>query len=218
MSKLANIRSDHEGSVNLNMRTRQRAATRGMILEAALQKFSAHGFDGTSTRAIAAKAGVHHALIKYHFQSKELLWRAAVTFLFERQLAELHAFPPPEDFADKREYAREMLRQRVYYWARHPEHARLMVQESCCDTERFRWMVDTFIKNTSEASGKFAQWLQDEGLVPQVSTPALVYILVGAAQLFHTLAPEVQRVWGIDPGSPEAIDAHVDALIRLVLR
>lgn len=201
----------------MNMRVRQRDATRGMILEAALQEFSAHGFDGTSTRAIAAKAGVHHALIKYHFQSKEMLWRSAVTFLFERQLAELGAFPPLEQFADKREYARQMLRQRVYYWARHPEHARLMVQESCRDTERFRWMVDTFIKGTSEASGKFAQWLQDEGFVPAMSTPALVYVLVGAAQLFHTLTPEVQRVWGIDPGSPEAIDAHVDALVGLVL-
>jgi len=189
-----------------------------MILEAALQEFSAHGFDGTSTRAIAAKAGVHHALIKYHFQSKDLLWRAAVTFLFERQLAELAAFPPPDQFADKRDYAREMLRQRVYYWARHPEHARLMVQESCRDTERFRWMVDTFIKTVSEASEQFIRWLQNEELVPRASTPALAYILVGAAQLFYTLAPEVQRVWGIDPANPEAIEAHADALIQLVLR
>lgn len=201
----------------MNMRARQRAATRALILEAALQEFSANGFDGTSTRAIAASAGVHHALIKYHFQSKDLLWRAAVTFLFERQLGELAAFPEPEQFDDKREYAREMLRQRVYYWARHPEHARLMVQESCRDTERLRWMVDTFIRNTSNASGKFAQWLQDEGLVPQVSTPVLVYILVGAAQLIYTLAPEVQKVWGIDPGDPEVIEAHVDALARLVI-
>jgi len=202
----------------LNMRVRQRDATRAMILEAALQEFSAHGFDGTSTRAIAAKAGVHHALIKYHFQSKDLLWRAAVTFLFERQLAELAAFPPPDQFADKRDYAREMLRQRVYYWARHPEHARLMVQESCRDTERFRWMVDTFIKTVSEASEQFIRWLQNEELVPRASTPALAYILVGAAQLFYTLAPEVQRVWGIDPANPEAIEAHADALIQLVLR
>ena len=200
------------------MRVRQKEATRANILEAALQEFSTHGFEGTSTRAIAERAGVHHALIKYHFQSKDALWREAVTFLFERQLEQIAAGPRREDFADKRVYARAMLRERVYYWARHPEHARLMVQESCRDTERFRWMVDTFIVRTSEASGGFVQWLQDEGLVPPASVPALVYILVGAAQLFYTLAPEVKRVWGIDPTEPDPIEAHVDALVSLVLR
>jgi AcrR family transcriptional regulator len=200
------------------MRVRQKEATRANILEAALHEFSTHGFDGTSTRAIAERAQVHHALIKYHFQSKDALWRAAVTFLFERQLEQVQHSPKLEDYADKKEYARAMLRQRVQYWAQHSDHARLMVQESCRDTERFRWMVDTFIVRTSESSGNFVQWMQDEGLVPPASLPALVYILVGAAQLFYTLAPEVQRVWGIDPSNKAAIEAHTDALVRLVLR
>lgn len=202
----------------MNVRARQKEATRATILEAALHEFSTHGFEGTSTRAIAERANVHHALIKYHFQSKDALWRAAVTFLFERQFEQIKLSPRLEDYEDKKDYARAMLRQRVYYWAEHPEHARLMVQESCRDTERFRWMVDTFIVRTSQSSGAFVQWLQDEGLIPPASLPALVYILVGAAQLFYTLAPEVQRAWGIDPTNPAAIEAHVDALVRLVIR
>lgn len=200
------------------MRVRQKEATRANILEAALHEFSTHGFDGTSTREIAERAQVHHALIKYHFQSKDALWRAAVTFLFERQLAQIDQSPRLEDYEDKKDYARAMLRQRVYYWARHPEHARLMVQESCRDTERFRWMVDMFIMKTSKSSGAFVQWLQDEGLVPPASLPALVYILVGGAQLFYTLAPEVQRAWGVDPTNPAVIEAHVEAFVRLVIR
>jgi AcrR family transcriptional regulator len=200
------------------MRVRQKEATRANILEAALHEFSTHGFEGTSTRTIAEYAGVHHALIKYHFQNKDTLWRAAVTFLFERQLEQMKFSPRLEDFEDKRDYARAMLRQRVYYWAQHPEHARLMVQESCRDTERFRWMVDTFIVRTSEPSGAFVQWMVDEGIIPPASIPALVYILVGAAQLFYTLAPEVQRIWGIDPSNKAVIEAHIDALVRLVVR
>jgi len=203
----------------LNIRARQKEATRASILEAALQEFSTHGYEGTSTRSIAALAGVHHALIKYYFQSKETLWRAAVTFLFERQLDEIQsATPDREAFADKRAYAREVLRQRVHYWARHPEHARLMVQESCRDTDRFRWMVDTFVTTTSKAAGELVEWLQEEGLVPPSSVPAMVYILVGAAQLFYTLTPEVRRVWGVDPTQEDVIEAHVDALVNLVVR
>lgn len=202
---------------DLNARARQREATRASILQAALDAFSERGFDGVSTREIAARAGAHHALIKYHFESKDLLWRAAVTYLFQRQMEELDT-PSPEGFADARAYAKEMIRRRAYYWARHPEHARLMVQESCTDSERFRWMTDQFIAHTSRVSEQFIRFLQEQGLAPQASVPALVYIYVGAAQLFYTLAPEVRRVWNLDPADPQVIEDHVEALVAVLIR
>ncbi len=203
----------------MNERVRQKEATRASILQASLEEFSEKGFDGTSTRLIAAKAGVHHALIKYHFQTKDALWREAVTFLFERQIQELNTNAPRRSTsASPRDYAKAVIRQRVHYWARHPEHARLMVQESCRDTERFRWMVDTFILQTTKFAREFIIYLQTEGLVPEASVPALVYIFVGGAQLFYTLAPEVRHVWGLDPADPAVIDAHADALIAVLLR
>ena len=52
--------------------------TRERILTAALESFSQAGFDGTTTRDLAARAGVNLGLIKYYFDSKEKLWRAAV--------------------------------------------------------------------------------------------------------------------------------------------
>jgi AcrR family transcriptional regulator len=121
-------------------RAGKREATRAAILDAALLEFAERGFDGVSTREIAARAGARHALIKYYFDTKEGLWRAAVTFLFERQLLELTI----SDLAtrtrhDRRAFAREVLRHVVLYSARRPEHSRLMVQESCRDSERFRW-------------------------------------------------------------------------------
>ncbi|MGH1560826.1 hypothetical protein ACRAWD_30330 [Caulobacter segnis] len=45
-----------------------------------------------------------------------------------------------------------------------------------------------------------------------MSVAASVYIFVGAAQLFYTLAPEVRQVWGIDPSDPEVIEQHAEAL------
>lgn len=203
----------------MNARVRQREATRASILQAALEEFSERGFDGASTRDIAAKAGVHHALIKYHFNSKDELWRAAVTFLFERQFRDL-TLPGPDDprYADRKAYASEIIRQVVLYSARHPEHARLMVQETVSDSERFHWAADTFIKGAAEASASFIRLMQRDGILPAGSVAALSYILVGAAQLFYTLAPEVRRVWGIDPSDPEVIEEHVNALIAVMVR
>src|SRR4051794_38780989 len=58
--------------------------TRRAILDAALDLFSERGFDGASTRSIAARAGVTQPLLNYHFAGKEELWRAAVDDLFGR--------------------------------------------------------------------------------------------------------------------------------------
>lgn len=204
----------------MNARVRQREATRASILHAALQAFASHGFDGASTREIAAMAGVHHGLIKYHFESKELLWRAAVVHLFERQNQEV-VLPSPDElrFADPRDYAREVLRSRALYWSRHPEHARLMVQESCNDSERFRWMVDEHGRQTARVGEQFVSFLKAHNLVPaDAPVVSLVYIIMGASQLFFTLAPEVRRIWNVDPTDPKVIDDHINALTALLIR
>jgi AcrR family transcriptional regulator len=53
-------------------------ASRLRLLDAAHALFSEHGFDGTTTRAIAERAGVDAALIARYFGSKEKLYIAAV--------------------------------------------------------------------------------------------------------------------------------------------
>lgn len=205
-----------------NARTRQKEATRAAILQAALEVFAEHGYTAGSTREIAARAGAHHALIKYYFENKEKLWREAVKYLFERQARELSFEPAPgalDTARGRREHAREVLRRWVVYCARHPEHAQLMVQESVRDSKRLRWMADTFVKRTAESAAALVDLLQKENMLPtQVSAVALIYIIVGAAQQFYTLAPEVRRVWGVDPSDDKMIQAHVDALLAVFIR
>lgn len=52
--------------------------TRRVILSAAEQCFAASGFAGTTTRQVAALAGVNVATLHYHFGSKERLYRAVL--------------------------------------------------------------------------------------------------------------------------------------------
>ena len=64
-------------------KTQQRSLrTKQKLLDAALEAFSENGYKGTSTRDIAARAGVHHPLITYHFSNKDRLWRSAVKYVF----------------------------------------------------------------------------------------------------------------------------------------
>src|ERR1700733_809281 len=71
--------------------TRPSEVTRDRIMKAAERLFAEKGYDGTSIRAIVAKARVNQAAINYHFDGKEGLYRevlrAAFRALTEHQLA-----------------------------------------------------------------------------------------------------------------------------------
>jgi AcrR family transcriptional regulator len=71
--------------------TRPSEFTRDRIIKAAERLFAEHGYEGTSIRAIVAKARVNQAAINYHFDGKDGLYRevlrAAFKALTENQLA-----------------------------------------------------------------------------------------------------------------------------------
>src|SRR5262245_53110618 len=76
--------------------------TKGKILEAAFRRLAREGYAALSVREIAKDAGVNHALINYHFRSKDQLvievLDAANRRLLERQKAMYHG---PGGFAQK---------------------------------------------------------------------------------------------------------------------
>jgi AcrR family transcriptional regulator len=53
--------------------------TRTRILDAALELFTEHGFDGTTLQQIADRLGVTKAALYYHFRSKDELLQALLT-------------------------------------------------------------------------------------------------------------------------------------------
>jgi AcrR family transcriptional regulator len=58
--------------------------THRRILQTALELFAAEGFEGTSTRTLAEKAGVNLPAIQYYFGSKEGLYRAVVEWITQQ--------------------------------------------------------------------------------------------------------------------------------------
>ena len=60
--------------------------TRQQILKAAVALFADRGYDGTSIRAIVAKARVNQAAINYHFKGKEGLYFEVLKVAFEGYL------------------------------------------------------------------------------------------------------------------------------------
>ena len=189
---------------------------RERILAAALEVFAARGFDGARTREIAERAGANLGLIKYYFNDKERLWKAAVS----RAFAELQA-----DFADGAQRANgddpvawldRTVRQFVRFVARHPEFMRLMNDEAKRDGPRMRWLADRFVRPMSDAIGAHLARAQADGVVAPISPVSLRYIVLGAAGLIFSQAPECRYITGVDPTDPEFAERHADGLIRLL--
>src|ERR1700758_2657419 len=62
--------------------TRPSEVTRERIMRAAERLFAEAGYDGTSIRAIVAKARVNQAAINYHFDGKDGLYREVLRAAF----------------------------------------------------------------------------------------------------------------------------------------
>jgi len=59
-------------------------STKARILTAAEEVFAARGFEGASTREIAARAGVNISSLHYHWESKETLYLTVFRAIYER--------------------------------------------------------------------------------------------------------------------------------------
>src|SRR5215471_4836014 len=83
-------RNDGAGEKTRHIMTRPSEVTRERIMKAAERLFAERGYDGTSIRAIVAKARVNQAAINYHFDGKDGLYRevlrAAFRALTEQQM------------------------------------------------------------------------------------------------------------------------------------
>lgn len=196
-------------------RAQQREKTRQRIVEVAVEVFAAKGFRAASTRDIAARAKVSQGLITYHFGSKGELWKAAMGRIFDDLRAGFRSALDGDGPGDPAARVRDVVKHYVRFVAAHPELFRVMVEEGKRADARMRWLVDTHLKPLYAG---FARLLAAVGPDGVGEHPAHVYYaMAGAASLMFAVAPECQRLTGLDPRSPEVVEAHAAMLVRLLV-
>jgi AcrR family transcriptional regulator len=190
------------------------------LLDAALAEFSEHGFDGASTRAIAARASAHQPQINYHFTSKDELWRAAVDHLmtsFDEVFAPVRRSARPGADHDAREVFAEVVRGLCRFAAERPELNRIMIQEGTASSDRLEWIVERHLRARHDFIVAIWSELLAEGRAAPVDPELIHYLLVGAASLVYANAPEARLLLGVDPTETDRVTAHAETLIALLL-
>lgn len=200
-----------------------RPVIRRQLVEAAVQEFAAHGFDGASTRATAARVGAHQPQINYHFDSKEALWRAAVDHLFGLLHSDLDDVGLDLDTIGELTVVElagrfgDAVRRFVRFAARHPELNRIMIHEGCTATDRLRWLTEQHVRPLHALITAIWSRLRGAGIAAPVPVEVVHHVLVGAASLPYVVSAEVELLGFGTPTEPRWVQAHADGLVATLL-
>ena len=109
-------------------RTREpEEARREQILVAAFEVASRDGISGLTVRAVAAEAGISHALVLFHFGRKERLIRGLLDWVIGGT-AVLHITEDIARFPHARDRLHALLQQEMSRLSHQPQHTRLFLE------------------------------------------------------------------------------------------
>ncbi len=124
--------------------TRPSEVTRDRIMKAAERLFAERGYDGTSIRAIVAKARVNQAAINYHFDGKDGLYREVLRGAFRGMIAEQVSHGEELKAMSREEALTAFIRRQLHPLMARDEfsrHMRIFNWESVHPTPVFRSMM-----------------------------------------------------------------------------
>lgn len=166
------------------------ARVKEKVLHSALECFGAFGFEGTSTRAVAERAGVSHTLLLYHFDSKDKLWQSTMETTVGRYRQELEQRLAQLDRDDPCACLRAFIENFVRFSARVPQLYRIMTQESTQGSERMHWLITSHVRESFELARDLIRRGQASGAVREGDSARLYYAIIGLAGTLLSVSAE----------------------------
>jgi TetR/AcrR family transcriptional regulator len=173
---------DHKGTPGRRPKAgRTEGDTRGAILAAARCVFARNGVDGTSVREVAEAASVNNAMIYYHFQDKDDLYRSVLTDSFSPMIDIWNdeIFKSSVPVKEKiRKYAESFIRfQQV-----NEELRRLMAMEFASSGGNIAWICEKyFADNYSRLAEIFKEGMKKGELKkfdPSLAAASLIGVII----------------------------------------
>ena len=207
-----------ESSPNPERKQQQRSiVTQQKLLDAAIEAFSENGFNGTSTRDIAERAGVHHPLITYHFKNKDTLWRAAADRVFRDFRRSLAASLEAHQGECPKERMASMVRAYVFYAKSQPALHKVMVQEASYPNPRLDWLIETHLKPFFDATFAMIEELQAIGVAPQGDPRLLFNMIRLSSGGLLALGNELKASSDLDVDDEATLEAISEMIVRVFL-
>ena len=176
-------------------RSRIQQRNRELILDAALEVFSLHGFRGATLDQIAEVAGLSKPNLLYYFPSKEAVHKVLLTGLLDSWLDPLREMDPEGDpLAEILAYVRRKLEMSRDF----PRESRLFAGEILQGAPRMREAIEGDLRNlVAEKSRILSRWME-EGRIARVDPVHLIFSIWALTQHYADFDVQVRAVLGPD--------------------
>ena len=200
------------------MKTGLELDTPSKLVKAAISIYRRNDFVGVSAKQIADLAGVNHSSIKYHYSSKDQLWRAGIDYLFQEMDTMMSRNADRWKNMSPRERIVDDIELYVRFNAAHPELLRMIMFESMVRSERYEWLADNYLRPYTDRSLNRIALAQEQGVYRNdIPVLNIHYIALAASRTMFFEAPDLDERFGIDIFAEEEIQRHVDALVKLLV-
>lgn len=200
--------------------TAEKTDARRRLIEAALRVFGENGFNGASTRAIAAAAGVNIAAIPYYFGGKEGLYRAVAAHIAEQinaRIGPVFAAAASDGALSAGEARQRLLRIADGFIAMMVGSedgalwARIIVREQFDPTEAFDILYDRVMGPAYAVIGGLLAAIFDRP-ADSDEIKLRVFALIGQALIFRVARAALNRRMGWEAMTPERL-AQIRAVV-----
>ncbi len=174
-------------------RTRIQERNSAVILEAALDVFSAHGFRGATLDQIAEGAGLSKPNLLYYFPSKEAVHTALLSRLLSTWLDPLRAMNPEGEPLDE---IMAYVRRKLELSRDFPRESRLFANEMLQGAPRMKAVIETDLKSlVDEKCAVLTGWM-DQGRIARLSPYHLIFSIWALTQHYADFDVQVRAVLG----------------------
>ncbi len=194
--------------------TRIQREKRELILEAALDVFSTHGFRGATIDQIAEAAGMSKPNLLYYFGRKEDIHKALIERLLDTWLDPLRAINPDgEPLPEIRSYIRRKLEMARDY----PRESRLFANEILQGAPRIMELLETELRQLVDEKVIILKRWMAEGRLVRVDPRHLLFAIWATTQHYADFDVQVRAVLGSDFAGEGRFDDAARLLDQLFL-
>jgi TetR/AcrR family transcriptional regulator len=190
-------------------RTRIQTEKRELILEAALEVFSAHGFRGATIDQIAEAAGMSKPNLLYYFRRKEDIHEALIQRLLKTWLQPLREL---DEVGDPITELRSYIRRKLEMARDYPRESRLFANEILQGAPRIMPLLEGELKTlVDEKAAVVTGWMR-AGKIAMTDPRHLIFSIWATTQHYADFDVQVRAVLGPDHGG----DARFDDAARFL--
>lgn len=173
--------------------TRIQREKQDIILEAALEVFSLHGFRGATIDQIAEVAGMSKPNLLYYFPRKEEIHRRLISQLLVTWLAPLEEMDANGDpFPEIRSYIRRKLEMARDF----PRESRLFANEMLQGAPRIIEMIEVDLKNLVDEKARVLLAWMDQDKITRTDPYHLIFSIWATTQHYADFDVQVRAVLG----------------------